>query len=132
MTLPASGAITLANFNTEVGNAAGTPIDIGWIYANAKTGQKSYSLGGYYSKAWYQRNMDGNCNNANCTTANTNCTTGDFQCLNCYKVAINCANCDTRAWLQSNCNCACTYNCTQAQWLYNCNCNCACSTDSSS
>lgn len=53
------------------------------------------------------------CNNCNCN----NCTA-------CYN--INCANCDARAWLQGNCNCACTYNCSPSGTVsYNCG-NCAC------
>lgn len=125
MTLPASGAITLANFNTERGVAAATNTDLAWVYSNTKSGQQSYSMSGYYSKAWYQRNADGNCNNGNCTVSGSNCATGEFQCVNCYiSGTVNCANCDSRSWFQNNCNCACTYNCTQAQWRYNCNCAC--------
>lgn len=125
MTLPASGTITLANFNTERGASSTDATDISWIYDNTKTGQKSYSLGSYYSKAWYQRNMDGNCANGNCTNCSSNC--GNIQCTNCYtSQCVNCANCDTRSWFQTNCNCACTYNCNNNQVSYNCNCACAC------
>lgn len=128
MTLPTSGAISYNNFNTEAGRASGTNIDMGWIYSNTKTGQQSYAISNYYSKAWYQRNQDGNCNNGNCGTANCNC--GDINCMNCYNCNnVNCANCDTRSWFQNNCNCACTYNCTVNQWSINCSacaCDCAC------
>lgn len=122
MTLPASGTITLDNFNTEVGAASGTARDLSWIYSNTKSGQQSYSMNGYYSKAWYQRNTDGNCNNGNCTN---NCNCGDTNCTNCIITGtVNCANCDARSWIQNNCNCACTYNCTTSTVSYNCNAFC--------
>lgn len=124
MTLPASGTITYNNFNTEAGIASGTSISMSWIYDNTKVGQRSYAINNYYSKAWYQRNMDGNCNNGNCATGNCNC--GNINCTNCYNTAINCTNCDTRAWFQNNCNCNPTYNCTQNVWSINCDCACDC------
>ena len=84
---------------------------------------------------------DCNCGNIQCTncyiagTANCsncyNCTASDCSncqvctsincsvCSNCSP--INCSNCDSRNYLQNNCNCACTYNCTQSAVNYNCN-----------
>lgn len=127
MTLPTSGTITYNNFNTEAGRASGTNIDMGWIYSNTKTGQQSYAINNYYSKAWYQRNMDGNCNNGNCVVTDCNC--GTLNCLNCLNCNnINCTNCDTRSWFQNNCNCNPTYNCTQNTHSYNCDCDCVCPT----
>lgn len=124
MTLPASGAIAISNFNTELGQVATYSGSMSWIKGLTKAAQVSNSFNGYYSKAYYQRNADGNCNNGNCTTAAGNCT---FQCTNCTVSVINCANCDAQKWLQNNCNCACTYNCTlNTNVLYDCNCNCNC------
>jgi hypothetical protein len=126
MTLPASGAISFSNFNTEVGWASNANQSLDWIRTNTKSGQQSNSLNGYYSKAWYQRNVDGNCNNGNCATANGNCNCSGNVSYNCYNcTAVNCANCDSRAWLQNNCNCACTYNCNSVAWVTNCNCACS-------
>lgn len=112
---------------------------------------------------------NGNCaNNCNCgNIADANCfIIGPSDCANCQVCAaincsncqvctpincancancgtINCANCDGQSYLQNNCNCACTYNCTQSAVSYNCstsavsyncancsggshNCNCDC------
>lgn len=128
MTLPAGPTITLNDFRAEIGSSSA--IDLSWIYSNTKSGQQSYSMSGYYSKAWYQRNADGNCNNGNCTN---NCNCGNLNCVNCFITgAVNCANCDARAWFQSNCNCACTYNCSVcSQASYDCVsdcgfCGCSC------
>ena len=127
--LPSSGPITYNNFNTAAGRASGTNIDMAWIFDNTKVGQRSYSIQAYYSRAWYQRNNDGNCNNGNCATGNCNC--GDINCVNCFIAGgVNCVNCDTRSWFQNNCNCACTYNCTQGVWSTNCSA-CACDCGSS-
>jgi len=121
MTTPASGVISFFNVNAEIGNGT-NPIDMNWVRTNTKDAQTS--LGGLYSRAWYQKNNAGNCNNGHC-----NCTgnCGEFNCIQCYGFqCINCVNCDARAWLQPNCNCACTYNCNPAVASYNCNCACAC------
>lgn len=123
MTLPSSGQISFSQFNTEAGLSATAQITLDWIRTNTKSGQQSYSLNDYYSKAWYQRNQDGNCNNGNCTN---NCNCGNLQCINCFITStVNCANCDTRSWFQNNCNCACTYNCNFSTTVtYNCACDC--------
>ena len=73
MTLPASGAIAMSNFNTELGVASTTNRSMSSIYSLTKTGQQSYAFNAYYSKAYYQSTTGGNCNNGNC---NVNC--------NCY------------------------------------------------
>jgi hypothetical protein len=122
MPLPSSGTISFSNIRSETGDTGDTSMS--WIKDNTKSGQASNSLSGYYGKAWYQRNVDGNCNNGNCTS---NCNCGNIQCTNCYiSGGVNCANCDGRAWLQNNCNCACTYNCNVGPVSYNCNCACDC------
>ena len=129
MTLPGSGPISYNDVNNVMGRGSGANIDMGFIYNNTKSGQQSYALSNYYSKAWYLKNNDGNCNNGNCA-CNCNCFGWDFpancaNCLNCTNV--NCVNCDSRNWLQNNCNCACTYNCNiTGAWQTNCNCNCDC------
>ena len=121
MTTPASGQISLLNVNQEIGNGT-NQISLDWVRGNTKDGQNS--LGGIYSRAWYQKNNAGNCNNGHCNCGG-NC--GNIQCGQCYaSQCINCVNCDGRAWLQPNCNCACTYNCNPNLWSYNCNCACAC------
>jgi len=117
MTLPASGTIAISDFNTLLGNVAGTTLAISTIQSLGKSG--SYSLSSYYGQNYFQSNNLGNCNNGNCATATSNCYTN---CQNCYPLAtVNCANCDTKAYIQANCNCACTYNCTQvANQLVDC------------
>lgn len=159
MTTPGSGAISLWNINQEIGNGSNA-ISLDWLRGNTKDGIKD--LNSSRNRAWYQRNVDGNCNNGNCAT---NCNCGFGQCIcavpgacgveadciggNCYGNCpacgfgtavcnncncnnctacynINCANCDARAWMQGNCNCACTYNCSPTGTVsYNCG-NCAC------
>lgn len=120
MTLPASGTISFLNFQTETGDTGDISLD--WIRTNTKTGQASNSLNGYYSKAWYQRNVDGNCDNGNCTNCASNC--GDTNCVNCYAMqCVNCLNCDARSWIQNNCNCrSVSYNCVLNAVSYNCAC----------
>lgn len=114
--------------DTEIGWASNTSIDMNWIRNNTKDGLTN--LGGVNGRAWYQNNMAGNCNVSNCGQCSlANC---DFpNGTNCYTVTqcntVNCANCDSRAWLQGNCNCNCTYNCAPSSVTnINCNCNCTC------
>ncbi len=131
MTLPSSGPLSLDRIGQEAGIASGTNISMSWIYSNTKSGQQSYAVSNYYSKAWYQRNVDGNCNNGNCNCGNCNCNVCDLNCNSqCYAgtQCVNCANCDTRAWFQNNCNCfSQCYNCSSVA-VQNCNCDCACPT----
>ena len=117
MTLPASGAIAISDFNTLLGNASGTALAISTIQSLGKSG--SYSLNAYYGMNYFQSNALGNCNNGNCATATSNCYQN---CTNCSPLAtVNCANCDTKAYIQANCNCACTCNCSQvANQLVDC------------
>lgn len=154
MTLPSTGAIGMSDINSEVGRPASTQLAMSWVRDNSKGG--IVELSGAYSKTYYQRNVDGNCNNGNCTSncnCGTNCASGVSNCgfgsapncncsaINCNAVncsnclncnAVNCANCDGKAYLQANCNCACTYNCNIASSVtvncssVNCNCSTAC------
>jgi len=122
MTLPSSGPLTINDVNIETGRGSGTATGLDWIRDNTK--DNATALGQLYDRAYYQRNVDGNCNNGNCTS---NCNCGNIQCNNCLIAAtVNCTNCDAQSWLQGNCNCACTYNCTTSETSYNCNCACAC------
>lgn len=131
MTLPTTPTQSLGvdQVNTELGRASTSSADLNWLNGYIKAAQRpgSPNLNAFSAKAYYQRNMDGNCTNngANCDT-NCNCNCGNIQCNNCANcVTVNCANCDTQSWLQSNCNCACTYNCNSNQNCYSYNCNCS-------
>jgi hypothetical protein len=82
------------------------------------------NFGAFYSLTYFKNSTQGNCNNAN--AAGVNCDCGNVNCsatANC--VGVNCTNCDTQQWLQTNCNCACTYNCTNNQNCFSYNCNCS-------
>ncbi|WP_144106894.1 hypothetical protein [Paraburkholderia sp. BCC1886] len=116
MTLQSSGVISMSDINTEIGGAADSLL---WVEQNTKDAVANFAS--LYGRAWYQSTTGGNCANGNCTA---NCNCGNIQCTNCTVSAINCTNCDARAWLQANCNCACTYNCTANAVTYNCNCDC--------
>lgn len=128
MTTPNNTTIGVSNVNSELGRAADSQADFSWLNGYIKDTQRpaSPNLAGFWDKAYYQRNMDGNCTNngANCDY-NCNCNCGNIQCNNCSNCdTVNCTNCDTQSWLQSNCNCNCTYNCNSNKncWSYNCNC----------
>jgi len=160
MTLPASGQISIADIDAEVNpKPSGYSASLGFLNELVVPAQRpaSPNLDGFHGKAYYQRNTDGNCSNANCGNCNncangnctSNCNCGNIQCNNCLIAgpancavcnnctSVNCVNCDSQAWLQSDCNCACTYNCncnaavsyncTTSQTTYNCNCACNCS-----
>ena len=124
MPLPSSGTISFQNFNTEMGQSSTYSSSMSWINSNAKVADNSVS--GHYGKAWYQKNNAGNCNNGNCSNCCANCNCGAIA-FNCYVSGnVNCVNCDSRAWLQTNCNCACTYNGSQTACVctncYDCSC----------
>ena len=129
MTLQSSGPIAVSEVNTEVGLATTYSSSLSFlndkIIASERPAQPNMSA--FYSKAYFQNNTAGNCNNGNVN--NCNCNTGSLNCsatANCTN--INCANCDTQAWLQSG-NCQVsptpTYNCTSNQNCFSYNCNCS-------
>lgn len=108
MTIKASGQLAISEINTEVSpKPPGYSDSLSFLNGIIKESQRDtgdISMTIFYNKAYYQRDVDGNCNNGAC----------DKNCSN-----INCANCDTQKWLQTNCNNASPTN-------YNCNCNCNC------
>jgi hypothetical protein len=128
MTTPASGQIAISDISQEIGQAATYSTSLNFLNGLLRSDQRpaSPSLSAFYGKTYFQNTADGaNCANGNCTA---NCNCGNIQCNNCYiSGAINCGNCDTQAWLQNNCNCACTYNCNYGNTTYACNCACNCS-----
>ena len=126
MTLPSSGQIGVSDISVEIGQPTSYSTDLNFLNNLIVSGQRpsTPNMAGFYGKAYFANNTAGNCNNGNCSTASSS---GNIQCTNCTITAINCSNCDTQSWLQSNCNCACTYNCTQnTNQTYACNCACAC------
>jgi hypothetical protein len=127
MTLPASGQIAVSQISTEIGQADTYSTSLNFLNGLIVAAQRpaTPSMASFYSKAFFQNNTQGNCNNGNCTS---NCNCGNIQCNNCViSGGVNCTNCDAQSWLQSNCNCACSYNCTTGATSYNCNCACNCS-----
>ncbi len=130
MTLPVSpNSISVSNVTTEVGvttNSATSGADLQWLNGYIKPVERPAqpNMQSFYGLAYFTRNIDGNCNNASASNCNCNC--GNIQCsasANCTN--INCVNCDTAQFLQSNCNCACTYNCVSNANCYSYNCNCS-------
>lgn len=127
MTTPASGPISLSDVGNQTGNYAATA-NMAWVKSNGKVSVGGgvggiTSMSGLYSKAYYQNNTLGNCNNGNCT--NLADPGGNRDVVNCRITGgVNCANCDPTAYLQPNCNCNCTYNCTTTTITTNCNCDC--------
>jgi hypothetical protein len=120
MTLPSTGAIATSDINIEVGNASNYSLALSWIRDNTKPSVTDFNS--LRSKAYYQKNNDGNCANGNCTS---NCNCGNIQCNNCViSGTVNCLNCDAQKWLQTDCNCGTPYNCTTGATSYNCNCDC--------
>ena len=130
MTLPsAPNSISVSQINTEIGSATTTSRTLQYLNGLIKPAQRpgSPNMDAFRGKAWYQRNVDGNCNNGNCGNCESDIQSdcGEFACFLCYAYqCINCTNCDAQNWLQTNCNCACTYNCNVGYWTYNCNCAC--------
>jgi len=127
MTLPASGRIDVGDVSVEIGQARTYSTNLSFLNDLVVSGQRPSTpiMSGFYSKAYFQNNTQGNCDNGNCTS---NCNCGNIQCNNCLiSGTVNCTNCDSQSWLQSNCNCACTYNCSTSETSYNCNCACNCS-----
>lgn len=122
MTITSGPQIKVSNVTAETGFSG----SLNFLHSYIKPAQRPATpkLSNFYDKTFYQRNVDGNCNNGNCTS---NCNCGNRQCTNCYiSGPVNCANCDGQQWLQSNCNCACTYNCNYGPVSFNCDCDCCC------
>jgi hypothetical protein len=122
MTIKGSGPIAVSDVEREINGSSGYQGALSFLRDN---GSPSFTnLGGSYNKAWYQSNNQGNCNKAHADAATS---TGNIQCQNCTLSTVDCANCQTRSYLQNNCNCACTYNCNESKdQSYNCDCNCNC------
>jgi len=152
MTIQSSGPIGISDVTAELGLGTTYSASLSFLNGFMKNPATPPNLAEFYGQAYFQSNALGNCNNGNCGTSGggngnctTNCNCGNIQCNNCTIAgpsdcsncancnAVNCANCDAKAYLQSNCNCACSYNCTTNGVTYNCttnltsyNCNCAC------
>ena len=117
MALPASGQISISDLVALTGQSA-----LSWVLANTK--DSVHDMDSIHGRNYYARNVDGNCNNGNCTF---NCNCGNIQCTNCYYAGtVNCLNCDAQNWLQADCNCGSPYNCNYGPVSYNCDCACAC------
>lgn len=125
MTLQSSGPIAVSDVSTQVGLSPTFSSSLSFLNGYVKPAQRPAqpNMAAFYGLNYYLRNVDGNCSNGNCTN---NCNCGNIQCQNCFiSETVNCVNCDTQNWLQTNCNCACTYNCNfSATATYNCNCAC--------
>jgi len=67
MTLPASGPITISNINTEIGQAPTFSSSLNFLNGLLKSAPASPNMAAFYSKAYYQSNNEGNCNNGNCS-----------------------------------------------------------------
>ena len=126
MTLQTTGTIAVSDINTEIGLSSTYSGDLAFLNDKILPAQRpaTANFGVFYGLTNFQNNTQGNCNNAN--AGGVNCDCGNINCsatANC--VGVNCTNCDTQLWLQTNCNCACTYNCTNNQNCFSYNCNCS-------
>ena len=125
MTTPVSGPIGISDISVAIGQAATFTDNLAFLNGLLLTPASPANLSAFYSKAYFQNTTQGNCDNGNCAY---NCNCGNIQCTNCTNCdTINCANCQPQSYLQANCNCACTYNCSINPISYNCNCACNCS-----
>lgn len=125
MTLQSSGQISFSDINNEMGIGSNYSSSLSFLNDNIRPNERpgTPAMDAFFGKAWFQRNIDGNCNNGNCAT---NCNCGNINCNNCTITGtVNCTNCDGQPYLQSNCNCACTYNCSTGTVSYACNCACS-------
>ena len=127
MTLPvAPNSISVSQINTEIGSATTTSRTLQFLNGLIKPAQRpaTPNMDSFRGKAYFQMNTQGACNNGN--EVNCDCNCGDIECGAYACNPINCTNCDTQPWLQTNCNCACTYNCDLVNcFLYQCNCQCS-------
>lgn len=126
MTITSGPQIKVSDVSVEIGQSSSYSTSLSFLNGKIKPSQRpsTKKLSDFYDKAYFQNTTEGNCNNGNCTS---NCNCGNIQCTNCVITnTINCTNCDDQQWLQTNCNCACTYNCDYGPVSYNCNCDCSC------
>jgi len=124
MTLQSGGQISFSDINNEMGIGSNYSSSLGFLNDNIRPNERpgTPSMDAFFGKSWFQRNIDGNCDNGNCST---NCNCGNINCNNCTIAGgVNCSNCDQQPFLQSNCNCACAYNCNTNTVSYACNCAC--------
>jgi hypothetical protein len=126
MTLQTTGTLAVSDINTEIGLSSTYSDDLAFLNNKIVAAQRptTPNFGAFYGLTHFQNSTQGNCDNANAAGVNCNC--GNVNCsatANC--AGINCTNCDTQPWLQTNCNCACTYNCTNNQNCFSYNCNCS-------
>ena len=128
MTLPALGnPIFVSDVSTEIGQAPTFSATLGFLNGEVLAEQRptSPAMSVFAGKTYYANNMAGNCNNGNCQN---DCACGNKNCGNCVIVGgVDCANCQDRAWLQTDCNCNCAYNCVTGSVTINCDCACNCS-----
>jgi hypothetical protein len=129
MTLPVSpNPISISQINTEIGVTATTSATLSYLNGLIKPMQRpSYpNMDAFRGKTYYQKTNSGNCT-VNCPS---DCNCGGLDSgVNCIiSGAVNCVNCDTQRWIQSDCNCGpAYYNCTYSTYSYDCDCDCACS-----
>lgn len=123
MTLKVDAPLSFSHLNVETEKLINQQLSFDWIKSVTKPAQIDNHLLTYLGKTYYQRYMDGNCDNGNCTS---NCACGDHNCTDCTISAINCSNCDTQKLLQTDCNAGSVpvYNCTTNQVSINCDCAC--------
>jgi hypothetical protein len=104
MTIKESGQLAISELLVETRSER--PNGLGWLKSITKQEQRlpdgSVPMSLFYNRAYYQRLMDGNCNNGNCGSPVAN---------------INCLDCDKQLWLQTNCNSnpLPVYNCEACQ-----------------
>ena len=138
MTLVATGLISLALLNTELGVAATTARSLSWVQSNTYYGYKD--LNSIHGLTWFtavssQNSLTrsagastSNCAGANCAGQSNPGWDGVGGLTNCTpKQTTNCNQCgyNNGLYLQANCNCNC--NCANCNCVYNnCNCNCDC------
>ena len=125
MTLPSSGQISFSDLTSLIPSGDQTTYgyspSLSWVKADTKDGITD--MNSQHGRNWYTNNMSSVCDNGNCGVSDCNC--GNKNCPNCINCStINCITGDSRPYLQSDCNCNCTYNCTQSTHSYDCNCNC--------
>ena len=124
MTLPVNpNPISISQISTEIGVSSTTSQTMSYLNGLIKPAQRpsSPNMDSFRGKTYYQRNVDGNCT-VNCPS-DCNCGVYDSG-VNCIiSGPVNCINCDTQNWLQTNCNCVSpttTFNCTYGTYSYDC------------